>query len=167
MTIAAATALAAAVANAQAPAHDEGTIATVDATTMVVTRGEGGRLTLRLTGDTAVLVARAVAYEDLRAGDEVALLATTRSAGSAVPAAQGKVVSALLGRHGRQLIVDTPTGRRRIEVPEDAALVRSVPGSRADLVRGAFVRITDRAGSGGGVTALRIQVGQDGVRPPR
>jgi len=45
--------------------------------------------------------------------------------------------------------------------------VRSVPGTRADLMPGEYVFTTAQSGGDGALTATRIQVSKDGVRPPQ
>ena len=190
MTVAAATVLVAAVASAQAPSRIRGTIVSVDATTMVVKSREGRDVTLKLADDLGVAVAKASAFEDLRAGDyvgsatqrmangddvalEVHYLAPTvppgRTDWDLQPGSQmtnAKVVSTQVGASGRQLILDSPAGQHRIVVPEGAPIVKTVPGTRADLVPGEYVFVSACTGTDGVVTALRIQVSKDGVRPP-
>jgi hypothetical protein len=187
LTLAGAALLAATVAQAQVPTRLRGTIVTVDATTLVVQTREGRVARIALASDAAVTVATRARFEDLRAGDYIG--STTRRRAnddvalevhylpSSVPLGRGpwdlapgtqmtraKLVSALVGRHGRQLIVETPAGRHRIVVPEGVPVVRFVPGTRADLVRGEHVFIATRA-VGGEPVAARLQVGKDGVRP--
>ena len=59
---------------------------------------------------------------------------------------------------GRELTMAYPGGAQKITVPDDASLSMLVPGSRAQLVRGAAVNLTHDAER----VALRIQ-----VSPPR
>jgi hypothetical protein len=189
--VAAAALLAAAGADAQAKAQAagriRGTIVAVDAATLVVRTPEGRDAKMTLAKDVSVGVATRARYEDLRAGDFIG--STTRRRGNddvalevhflpaSIPLGRGawdlapgtqmtraKVVSALVGKHGRQLIVQSPAGQQRIVVPDDAPIVRFVPGTRADLVRGEFVFVAARGGRDG-VVAERIQVGKNGVRP--
>ena len=45
--------------------------------------------------------------------------------------------------------------------------MRAVPGTRADLVLGEYVFIGAQAAADGALTAARVQVSKDGVRPPQ
>jgi len=56
---------------------------------------------------------------------------------------------------------------QKIVVPESAALVRAVPGARADLVVGEYVFTVAQAAADGTLNAARVQVSKDGVRPPQ
>jgi hypothetical protein len=51
-------------------------------------------------------------------------------------------------------------------VPEGVPIVRAVPGSRSDLAVGGYVFVAAQAFPDGKMTALRIQVSKDGVKPP-
>jgi hypothetical protein len=55
---------------------------------------------------------------------------------------------------GRELTMSYPGGSQKIVVPENASISTLVPGTRAQLVRGAPVNLT-MDGSG---AALRVQV---------
>ncbi len=44
--------------------------------------------------------------------------------------------------------------------------MRAVPGSRTDLVVGEYVFTVAQAASEGSLSAARVQVGKDGVKPP-
>ena len=48
-----------------------------------------------------------------------------------------------------------------------AALVRAVPGARADLVVGEYVFSVAQGAADGTLNATRVQVSKDGVRPPQ
>ena len=67
----------------------------------------------------------------------------------------------------RRLTLKYKDGEQKIAVPEGIPLVRAVPGSRTDLVVGEYVFIAAQAFPDGKMTALRIQVSKDGVKPPQ
>ena len=67
-------------------------------------------------------------------------------------------------RHDRR---DRQRCADRLVVPGDAALVRAVPGTRADLVPGEYVFIGAQAAADGVLSAARVQVSKDGVRSPQ
>jgi hypothetical protein len=67
----------------------------------------------------------------------------------------------------RELMLQFKGGSQKIIVPESAALVRAVPGTRADLKPGEYVFAIVQKGADGKLTAPRIQVSKDGVKPPQ
>ncbi|MFI4923753.1 MAG: hypothetical protein ACHQJ7_01285 [Vicinamibacteria bacterium] len=185
----AAAALAAADAQSQAATRVRGTIVAFDAATMTIRARDGRELSLKLADDLGVTVTKAARFDDLKAGDYVGS-ATTRAANGddvaievhylapSVAPGQGpwdlapgttmtnaNVVSTVVAASGRELTLQSPQGRHRIVVPDGAPILGSVPGTRADLVPGEWVFVAARSGADGGVTALRIQVGKDGVAP--
>jgi hypothetical protein len=67
----------------------------------------------------------------------------------------------------RELMLEFKGGSQKIIVPDSAALVRAVPGTRADLKPGEYVFAVVQKGADGKLTAPRIQVSKDGVKPPQ
>ena len=67
----------------------------------------------------------------------------------------------------RELTLKYKDGVQKIVVPEGIPLVRAVPGSRSDLVPGEYVFVAAQVAPDGKMTALRIQVSKDGVKPPQ
>jgi len=187
----AACAFATLTAHAQTSVRIRGTITAVDATTLSVKSREGRDVKLALPDNATVAVAKAASIGDLKDGDfvgvttrpgpgggevaiEVHYLPPTAAAGQSawdlVPNSkmnnariEGKVAAS--GAH--ELTLALPGGAQKIVVPEGTPIVRSVPGTRADLVPGEYVFIGAQASGDGAITALRIQVSKDGVRPPQ
>lgn len=181
----------AATAHAQNNVRIRGTITAVDATTLSVKSREGRDLTLALPDTATVAVARAVAVGDLKDGDfvgvttkpgpdgsevavEVHYLPPTASAGQSAwdllpnskmnnAKIEGKV--ARTGAH--EITLALPSGPQKIVVPDGTPVVRSVPGTRADLRPGEYVFVAGQSNADGSLVALRIQVSKDGVRPPQ
>jgi hypothetical protein len=138
-----------------------------------------------------VAVARAVRFEDLKPGDYVG--ATTRPGPDGRPTAlevhflaptapegQGawdlepgttmtnaNVTATVVASGNRELTVSLKGVAQTFAVPADAPIVRTVPGTRADLAPGEYVFVAAQAGADGALTAARIQVSKDGVRPPQ
>jgi hypothetical protein len=52
-------------------------------------------------------------------------------------------------------------------VPEGIPLVRTVPGTRADLKVGEYIFAVAQQAADGTMTVARFQVSKDGVRPPQ
>jgi len=179
-----------AVADAQT-ARLRGTITSVEGNTLSVRSREGENLVLQLPDNVAVAVARAVKFEDIKQGDYVGATARKQPDGSMVAievhylpptAAAGQtpwdlepgttmtnanVAASVAATGKRELTLEFKGGAQKIIVPESAALVRAVPGTRADLKAGEYVFAIVQKGADGKLTAPRIQVSKDGVKPPQ
>ena len=176
---------------AQTSARVRGTITGVDGSTLAVKSRDGQNLKLQLPDNATVAVAKAVRFEDIKQGDYVGSTTTKRADGTHVAievhyipptAAPGLTpsdlqpgatmtnanVEAIVHAAGnRELTVKHKDGAQKILVPEGVPIVRAVPGARSDLVVGEYVFVIAQAASDGQLTALRIQVSKDGVKPPQ
>lgn len=180
-----------AAADAQTPTRIRGTIAAVDGATISIKSRDGRDLTLKLAADLGVSVTTAARFEDLKEGDFVG--ATTKRApnGDEVaveihflpPTARmgqsawdlepnskmtnANVRSKVLGTGNHEITLRFSDGEQKVVVPSGTPIVRAVPGARSDLVPGEYVFVSAQVGPDGALTAQRIQVGKDGVRPPQ
>lgn len=178
-------------AQAQSPVRVRGQITGVEAQALAVKSREGRDLVLKLTDATTVSITRAVRFEDVKdgdflgattkrdaAGNEVAVelhfLPATANAGQSAwdLAPNSKMTNAIVRAKvvqagNREITVEFPGGSQKILVPDGTPIVRAVPGTRADLVAGEYVFAAAQAGTDGALTALRVQVSKDGVRPPQ
>jgi len=57
------------------------------------------------------------------------------------------------------------TGTVKVVVPAGTPMSRAVPGARSDLVLGEAVYVATRRNEAQGFTAVRVQVGKNGVKP--
>jgi len=190
ITIVVATMLAAS-AHAQTNVRVRGTITAVTPTAIAVKSRDGRDLTIALPENVAVAVAKAIRFEDIKDGDflgvtskrgadgsevavEVHYLAPTTTPGQLAwdlepntkmtnANVQGKVV----GTTNNELTLQFPGGTQKIVVPPGIPLVRAVPGTRDDLKVGEYIFTVAQAGSDGGLSAARVQVSKDGVKPPQ
>lgn len=184
-------ALVAAVAQAQSPVRVRGTIVAIDGKTMTVKSRDGRDLKLELSDTLTVAVAKAARFEDIKEGDYLGATTQTRPDGSnvalelhylapTVSAGQStsdllpgstmtnaNVASKVTATSTRELTLQFKDGSHRIVVPDGTPIVRTVPGTRADLVPGEYVFIAAQAAPDGALTAARVQVSKDGVRPPQ
>ena len=184
-------ALASAAADAQAPARIRGTITAVEPNVLAVQSRDGQDLRLALADNATVAVAKAVRFEDIKPGDYVGSTALKRPDGALVAvevhylpptAASGHtswdlqagatmtnahVEAAVQSAGNRELTLNYKDGMQKILVPEGVPIVRAVPGARSDLVVGEYVFVIAQAAPDGKLTALRIQVSKDGVKPPQ
>ena len=178
------------VADAQT-ARLRGTITSIDGNTLSVRSREGENLALRMPDNVAVAVAKAVRFEDIKQGDYVGATTRKQPDGSmvaievhylppTVPEGQtpwdlepgstmtnAHVEATVAAAGARELTLQFKGGSQKIIVPETAALVRAVPGTRADLKPGEYVFAIVQKGADGKLTAPRIQVSKDGVKPPQ
>ena len=181
----------AAAAGAQTNVRIRGTITAIDGSVLAVKAREGPDLKIQLADNVMVAVATAVRFEDIKTGDyvgattrpgpdgthvaiEVHYLAPTTPEGqlawdlepgtTMTNANVGAIVEAV-GK--RELTLKFKNGEQRILVPANAALVKAVPGTRADLKVGEYVFIGAQAAADGALSAARVQVSKDGVKPPQ
>lgn len=168
-----------------------GTITGLDATTMSIKTRAGEDMKLILADNLGVGVATASKFEDIKPGDyigstamkgpdgrlvalEVHFLPATAQSGHTPwdlepgsTMTNANVTEAMVtGTGTRELSLKYKDGEQKITVPPNAPVVRAVPGTRADLKIGEYVFIAGQS-EDGKVTALRVQVSKDGVRPPQ
>ena len=168
-----------------------GTITAVEGSMLSVRSREGENLALQMPDNVAVAVAKAIKFEDIKQGDYVGATTRKQPDGSmvavevhylapTVPEGQtpwdlepgstmtnAKVSASVAATGKRELTLQFKGGSQKIIVPESAALVRAVPGTRADLKPGEYVFAIVQKGADGKLTAPRIQVSKDGVKPPQ
>lgn len=178
-------------AGAQTSQRIRGTIVSVDATSMAVKSRDGRDLRLALPDSATVAVAKAVRFDDIKEGDFVGTTTKPGPNGSEVAIEvhylpptvtpgqsawdlepNSKMTNAIVqakvvGTGARELTLQYPGATQKIVVPDGIPLVRTVPGTRADLKAGEYVFVAAQAAADGALTALRIQVSKDGVRPPQ
>jgi hypothetical protein len=183
--------LASASSHAQATVRLRGTIAAIDGREMTVRSREGESLKLVLTETASVAVAKAIRFEDIKAGDfvgtttrknadggmvaiEVHYLPPSATAGQSTwdlepdtTMTNASVAASVSATGARELVLDVKGVAQKIIVPESAALVRSVPGSIADLKAGEYVFAVVQKAADGMLSVPRIQVSKDGVKPPQ
>jgi len=176
---------------AQTNVRIRGTITSIDAASIAVKSRDGRDLRLALPENATVAVAKAVRFDEIKEGDflgvtskpgpngaevavEVHYLAPTTTPGQSAwdlepnsKMTNATVQAKVVGTASRELTLSHPGGTQKVVVPEGIPLVRTVPGTRADLKPGEYVFVSAQAAADGGLTALRIQVSKDGVRPPQ
>ena len=175
----------------QKPVRVRGTITAIDGNVLSVKSRDGKDLKLNLSDKLGVAVARPIKFEDIKQGDYVGSATTKRADGAlvalevhylppAVPPghtpwdlAPGSMmtnanVEAMVAAAGkRELTLKYKDGMQKILVPEGVPIVRAVPGSRADLKAGEYIFTVAQVAPDGKITAERIQVSKDGVKPPQ
>ena len=179
-----------AAAHAQSTQRIRGTITALEGNILSVKARDGTDLKLELAPNVSVGTAKALTLAELKPGDYVGSTAVKNDAGDLVArevhmlpatAAPGhtpwdlepgasmtnaNVATVMQGAKGRELLLDYKTGSQRILVPEGTPIVTTVPADRSALVVGEYVFVTAQAAEGK-ITALRVQVSKNGVRPPQ
>jgi hypothetical protein len=67
---------------------------------------------------------------------------------------------------GREITLTYKEGRQQVIVPEGIPVVTAVESDRSLLKPGEYVVVTATLGVDGRITATRVQVSKDGVKPP-
>jgi hypothetical protein len=179
------------VTEAQTPARIRGTITGIDGNTLSVKSREGQDLKLQLADNATVAVAKAIRFEDIKQGDYVGSAAMKRADGTLVALevhylppnvppgftpwdlqpgstmTNANVEAIVQSGGNRELTLKYKDGAQKILVPEGVPIVRALPGERSDLRVGEYVFIAAQSAPDGKLTALRIQVSKDGVKPPQ
>jgi hypothetical protein len=179
------------VAFSQTTTRLRGTIVAIDGKVMAVKSLDGRDIRIDLADSLTVAVAKASTFENIKVGDYVGATTARRPDGSnaalevhyiatTVPEGQNPselqpgatmtnaTVASLVSATGaRELTLQFKGGSHRVLVPENTPIVRTVPGTRADLVPGEYVFVAVQVAPDGALTAARIQVSKDGVKPPQ
>ena len=182
--------VAVATAQAQTPVRVRGTITALDGNVLSVKSRDGRDLKITLADNATVSVAQAIHFEDIKPGDKLGVTSMPGPDGTpvaievhylppGVPEGQGpwdlqpgstmtnaSVASIVAATGKNELILQFKDTTQMVIVPETAALARTVPGSRADLAVGEYVFLVSPAASDGSLSAARVQVGKNGVKPP-
>ena len=179
-----------AAADAQTTTRLRGNITAIDGNVMSVKSREGKDVKVQLPDNVTVAVAKAIRFDDIKQGDYLGVTTMTKPDGTltaievhylppTVPEGQGpwdlepgstmtnaKVSSIVEVADRRELTLQFKDSSAKIHVPANAPIVRNALGSRSDLRAGEYVFAAVQAAPDGTMTAPRIQVSKDGVKPP-
>jgi hypothetical protein len=155
--------LAMTAAQAQTSVRVRGTITALDGNVLSVKSREGRDLKITLADNVAVSVAKAIRLEDIKPGDKLGVTSMPGADGipvavevhylpPGVPEGQGpwdlqpgstmtnaSVAAIVAGTGNRELTLEFQGKTQKVAVPQNAALVRAVPGSRSDLTAGEYL----------------------------
>ena len=178
-------------ADAQTTTRLRGTITEIEGNTMSVKSRDGKDVKVQVPDNVSVAVAKAIRFEDIKQGDYVGATTIAASDGTltavevhylppTVPEGHGpwdlqpgsmmtnaNVSSIVAAADRRELTLQYKDGTKKMNVPQNAPIVRAVPGARTDLRAGEYVFAAVQVGPDGTMTAPRIQVSKDGIRPPQ
>ena len=184
-------ALVSAAADAQTSVRVRGTITVFDGNVLAVKSGDGKDVVIHLAEKTVIVATQPIAITEIKLGDFLGVTSMKRDdgtltafevrrfpkplnpghgpfAGRSDQTMTNATVSAMVqSASGRELTLTYQDGSQKIVVPENASISMLVPGEGSDLVPGASVNLTASVGADGKITATRIQVSKDGVKPPQ
>lgn len=182
----------AAAAPQMMPANVRGTIASIDATTMVLKARDGSTINVMLGEKTGVNTLSKASLGDIKANSFVGVTATSkgedmhavevhifpdamRGAGEGhrpwdlMPGStmtNANITETVAKNDGKTLTLKYKDGEKKISVGPDTAVVTVAPGTKDDLKVGAQVFTIAMKGADGSVRAAAVLVGKDGVKPP-
>jgi hypothetical protein len=186
---AAASLLAPAFAEAQAPTRVRGTIGAVSGSVMTVNAAGGKSVDVRFDDTTRIVFAQPIAMSDIKSGDFLGVTSVKRGDGTLAaydvrrfpkPVNPGHrpfdgrddqtmtnatVSATVQSASGRELVLNYEGGSQKIVVPQGAAITTLTPGQRSQLVPGSYVSLTAAADSAGKLTARSIEVRKDAPKP--
>ncbi len=174
---------------AQQMTNVRGTVTTFDGQVIVVASREGKPVTVTLHENVNVSGTKAITLADLKPGTPLGVTTIKRADGQLVaidvrpipPTArlglspfdlqpestmtnatlEGQVVSA----GGTELVVNPGGGALKVLVPAGTPMSQAVPGNRADIKPGETIFVAARREADGKLTAVRVQVSTNGVKP--
>ena len=191
LPVAGALLLASALASAQTPMRVRGTITSLDGDVLSVKTRDGKDLKINLAPNFAVAAAKAVPLSAFGPGAYVGSTAKKNAAGVLVAsevhrlpptAASGhtpwdtapgdtmtnaNVAAVVKAAGGNELTLEYKGGSQKIVVPDGTPIVDFVPGDKSLLVPGAIVFAVASVGADGKISAPRVAVSKDGVKPPQ
>ena len=166
-----------------------GTIASYDGKVLGVTLRDGQTVSIDVPESLPISSTERFSMEDVKPGMVLGVTTVNRADGTKVAidvrpisptAPQGLsaydlqpqstmtnavLEAAVLSSDTNEFVLNYKTGSVKVLVPKGTPMSRAVPGSRADLVLGQSVYVASRRNDANGYTAVRIQVGKNGVHP--
>jgi hypothetical protein len=183
--------LAVAAAQAQTQQRVRGTITALEGNVLLVKSRDGSDVRIELPEKVAIGTVKVVALADIKPGDFVGTTAVKGDDGMLVARevhvlppntnpghrpwdlepgstmTNANVATVVQGTKGRVLTLEYQGGSQKILVPESVPVVRGIPAERSDLKAGEYVLATVEAAADGKLTAVRVAVSKNGVRPPQ
>ncbi len=184
-------ALVSTAASAQTPMRIRGTITSLDGDVLSVKSRDGKDLKINLAPNVTVLAAKAVALSDFKPGDYVGSTAVKNASGVLVarevhaiartvpeghtpwetePGAtmtNANIASVVKSAGGNELTLEYKGGSQKILVPDGTPIVNFIPADKSLLVPGATIFTGASVAADGKITAARVAVSKDGVKPPQ
>jgi hypothetical protein len=186
--------LLACAALAQAPTRVRGTITAVDGNAVTVKSRDGQELKLDLAPNATFAYMKPMSLADVKPGTPMGTTTVKDPSGQLVAREihlfnpgrpipneghrpwdlepQSMMTNATVstitqGAKGPEITLTYPGGEQKVVVPPGVPVVMAVESDRSLLVPGAYAFIAVNVDAGGKLTATRLQVTKDGVRPPQ
>jgi len=194
LVLSAVLAIFAASALAQKPERIRGTITALDGDTLSVKSREGKDLKIEIAPNATYSYMKRLSIDDVKPGTALGTSAITGPDGKIValelhlfPAGRpvpneghrpwdlepnstmtnGTVSAVAVAGNGRELTLAYKDGAQKVVVPADIPIVTSQASDRSLLKVGEYAFIAATVAADGKITAQRLQVSKDGVRPPQ
>lgn len=183
-----------AAASAQTPARVRGTITAIDGDTLSVKSREGTDLKIALSPKATVAYMKALKLSDIAPGTPLGTSAVKGPGGKIVARelhvfsknrpipneghrpwdlepgstmTNAMVTAMVQSNNGHELTLKYKDGAQQVIVPEGTPIVMAVDGDRSLLTAKQYAFIAVTVDADGKMTATRVQVTKDGVRPPQ
>jgi hypothetical protein len=166
-----------------------GTIASFDGKTLGVSLRDGSVVSVDVPESLPIAATERFTLADVKPGMVLGVTTVQRADGATVaidvrpiPATapqglsaydlqpQSTMTNAVLeasvaSANAHELLLNYKTGTVKVVVPPGTPMSRAVPGARSDLVLGEAVYVASRRNEAQGFTAVRVQVGKNGIKP--
>jgi len=187
-------AIASVAADAQTPGRVRGTITAIDGNTLSVKSREGQDLKIELAPNATFAYMKALKLSDIAPGTPLGTSAVKGPDGKIVARelhlfakdrpipneghrpwdlepgstmTNAMVTAMVQARNGHELTLKYKDGAQQVIVPDNIPIVMAVDGDRSLLVAGQYAVIAISTDAGGKMTATRVQITKDGVKPPQ
>jgi len=195
LTGAVALAVGCAAAQAQSPARVRGSVASLAGHELTVTARDGKEMKIAINDKTEVNVVYAISMAEVKSGSFIGVTAVDKGGGvltarevhlfpealrgrgeghrpwdlepgSTMTNATVTSMTGTAGASGNQLTLTYPGGKQQIVVPPGTPIVTFEAGNQSMLKPGAQIFVIAEKAADGTLSAQRIQVGKDGMKPP-
>ena len=187
-------AIVSAAAFAQAPGRVRGTITAIDGNTLSVKSREGQDLKIELAPNATFAYMKVLKLSDIAPGTPLGTSAVKGPDGKIVARelhlfakdrpipneghrpwdlepgstmTNAMVTAMVQAKNGHELTLKYKDGAQQVIVPENIPIVMAVDGDRSLLVAGQYAVIAVTTDAGGKMTATRVQITKDGIKPPQ
>jgi hypothetical protein len=188
-------ALAGALAQTPGPTRVRGTITAIDGNTLSVKTREGQDVKVELAPDATFAYMKRMQMSDIKAGTPLGTTAVEKNGklvarelhlfnpdrpipneghrpwdlepNSTMTNAAVSAMTQVQANQGNELTLKYKGGEKQVLVPAGTPIVMAVDADRSVMAAGQYAYIAVTAGADGKLTATRLQVTKDGVRPPQ
>lgn len=183
--------LAVAAAYAQSPVRVRGAITAFDGKALTVKARDGQVRQVALADNATVVATKKISLADIKPGDFVGVTTVKRPDGTVVARevhilppfvkpgyipwdlepgsmmANAHVTAKVASTSGQQLTLDYKSGTQKVLVPDNVPVAATEPGDPSLLKPGEWVFLIAQPAADGKLTAARVQVSKNGVKPPQ